>query len=278
MSPAQALLLSALAAALAANGQMKDNTEKQLACGEHRGERQARECAMRETTLAATGALDVNSSPNGGITVKGWARPEVLVRARVEAWGDDVARAKEIAGQVRVVAAAGDVHAEGPRDLRHEGWAVSFEIFAPHRTGVTAKTTNGGITLCDLEGTADLRTTNGGMHLQRLAGKVKSTTTNGGVTVELMETAWRGESLDVTTTNGGISVMMPENYNAQIEAATRNGGIHTSLPLTVSGDIHRQISAKAGAGGATLRFQTTNGGVSIRRPGESVAKGRTRHT
>ncbi len=245
------------------SAQMRDNTEKQLDCRGNRGGRDARSCEVREQTMAAASSLNIDSGTNGGIQVKGWSKSEVLVRARIEAWGADEARAKSIAGQVKLVAQSGRVFAEGPSDLNREGWAVSFEIFTPHKTGVTAKSHNGGLSLSDLDGVIDVTTTNGGLHFNRLAGKVKGATTNGGVHVELIGDRWDGDSLDVHTTNGGVHVRMPDNYNAQLEAGTVNGGIHVGAPVNITGKISKRVSTKIGAGGALLRFNTTNGGVQI---------------
>lgn len=252
-----------LFAASLVSAQMRDNTEKQLDCRSHRGGRDARSCDMREQTMAAASSLNIDSGTNGGIQVKGWSKAEVLVRARIEAWGADEARAKSIAGQVKIVAQSGRISAEGPSDLSREGWAVSFEVFAPHRTGVTAQAHNGGVSLSDLNGVIDVSTTNGGLHFKRLAGKVKGATTNGGVNIELSGDRWEGDSLDVHTTNGGVHVRMPDNYNAQLEAGTVNGGIHLGVPADASGKTGRRISTKIGAGGALLRFNTTNGGIQI---------------
>jgi hypothetical protein len=150
-------------ACLLVSAQMRDNTEKQLDCRSTRGGRDARFCEVREQAMAAAPSLDVDSGTNGGIQVKGWSKSEVLVRARVEAWAADEARAKSIAGQVRVVAQAGRIAAEGPSDLGREGWSVSFEIFTPHKTGVRARAHNGGLTLSDLSGEIDVSTSNGGL-------------------------------------------------------------------------------------------------------------------
>ncbi|MBI4877128.1 MAG: hypothetical protein HY822_21040 [Acidobacteria bacterium] len=263
-------------ACLLASAQMRDNTDKQLDCKGNRGNRQARSCEVREQSMASAPSLSIDSGTNGGIQVKGWSKPEILVRARVEAWAAGEARAKSIAGQVKVVAQSGRVSAKGPSNLNREGWSVSFEIFAPHRTGVTAKAHNGGLTLSDLHGALDASTVNGGLHFSRLAGKVQGTTRNGGVGVVLSGDRWEGDSLDVRTTNGGVDVEMPGGYGAQLEAGTVNGGLHIGFPVNVTGRIDRRVSTKIGAGGPPLRFHTTNGGVQIHKPGEKPSTRRVR--
>ncbi len=276
MVPRYAIILAAacLLADRPAAAQMRDNTEKQLDCRGNRGGRDTRFCEMREQSMAVAPRLDVNADPNGGVQVKGWSRSEVLVRARVDAWAPTDSQAKSIAGRVRIVSRDGRVYAEGPSTERREGWSVSFEIFTPHKTNLTARANNGGMHLNDLDGSIEATTTNGGLHIARLAGRVKASTTNGGVHVQLSGDHWAGEFLDLGTTNGGVHVEMPAVYNAQLDARTTNGGMYIDFPVTVSGEVGKRVSAKIGSGGAPLRFSTTNGGVHIGKSGSTASSRR----
>ena len=108
---------------------------------------------------------------------------------------------------------------------------------------------------------------NGGVSLKRVGGNVKGGTTNGGLSVELAGERWDGEALDVSTTNGGVSVSIPENYSARLETGTVNGHLSIDFPVTVQGNITKELAVNLGAGGATIRAMTTNGGVRIHRSG-----------
>jgi hypothetical protein len=276
MAPRSAIILAAAAvfAGWPAAAQMRDNTEKQLDCRGNRGGRDARFCEIREQTMAAAPSLNVDADPNGGVQVKGWSRSEVLVRARVDAWAPTDSEAKSITGRVRILAQGGRIRAEGPSHERREGWSVSFEVFTPHKTSLTARANNGGVHLNDLDGVIEATTTNGGLHVARLAGRVKASTTNGGVHVQLAGDHWAGEYLDLSTTNGGVHVELPANYNALLEAGTTNGGVHIDFPVTVRGEISKHVSTKIGTGGAPLRFTTTNGGVHIGKSGSAAVSRR----
>ncbi len=251
--------------ALPAGAARKDNQEKTLACREDGGNDSLEQfCEMKEQTVPASGRLQIDSQPNGGVTVKGWSRNEVLVRAQVRTWAETAADARNIAGQIQVLANAGQIRANGPRQERRLRWSVSYEVFTPFQTSVNATTTNGGVRMSDLEGEIEAVTTNGGLTLMRLAGNVKARTTNGGVKIELDGNAWQGPGLDVTTTNGGVKVDMPERYSAEVDASTHNGSVNVEFPVTVSGQINRrQMRFSLGSGGAPMRLRTTNGGVKI---------------
>lgn len=260
------ILIIALAGlAVPAFSARKDNQEKTLACRDENSDDSRRQfCEMKEQTMAATGRLQIDSRPNGGITVKGWSRNEVLVRSQVRAWAESDSDARSLASQVQVIANAGVVRADGPKHERRRNWSVTYEVFTPFKTSVTASTTNGGVKLSDLEGELEADTTNGGMSLVRLAGNVRASTTNGGVKIELDGNSWSGQGLDVSTTNGGVKVDMPANYSAMVDAATTNGSVNVDFPVTVSGRINqRQMRFSLGSGGAPMRLRTTNGGVKI---------------
>ena len=225
-----------------------------------------RYCEVREYTLDAEGALEVDASPNGGIEVVAWDRDEVRIRAKVVGRGSSEATAREIADEVEIDVGR-VVRARGPNVRRREGWWVSYRIEVPADYDLWLESTNGGVAVRGVRGSLRLQTTNGGVRLEGVAGDVRARTTNGGMRVSLSGTRWEGEGLEATTTNGGVVLEVPEGYSAHLEAGTRNGGFRVDFPITVSGQLRRTLSTDLGDGGAPIRVRTTNGGVEIRRTG-----------
>jgi DUF4097 and DUF4098 domain-containing protein YvlB len=242
-------------------------TERSLTCadGNRGGDRQQRFCEMREYTVSASGRVIADGRTNGGISVKGSNRSDILVRAKVETWAPTESEAKGIAGQINVQTAGGNIRADAPDFGRERGWGVSYEILVPQRTDLSLKAHNGGISIADVHGTVDFDTLNGGVNLKRLAGNVRGKTMNGGLNVELAGSRWDGNELNVSTTNGGVSMSVPDNYSARLETKTVNGRVAIDFPVTMQGKIDRDLSVNLGAGGPLIRAVTTNGGVSIRR-------------
>jgi hypothetical protein len=234
---------------------------------EHWGNDREGVCEVREfTVLAGAAALSVDAAPNGGISVTGGGRGDILVRAKVVATAQTEQRAREILSMVRVDAAPDKVAADGPRDLpRREGWHVSYELAVPTQTSLSLRSTNGGISVRDVEGRIEFRTVNGGVKLSGLAGEVTGRTSNGGVDVDLEGATWRGTGLDVETNNGGVRLRIPEQYSARLETGTTNGGFNIDFPVTVRGRVEREINADLGAGGPLIRVRTSNGGVRVTR-------------
>jgi DUF4097 and DUF4098 domain-containing protein YvlB len=247
--------------------QLQDNSEKQMTCdnGGYDGEH-ARHCEIREQTVASIGRLTVDASPNGGATVKGWLRSDVLVRARIEARGENEGAAAVLASQVSIDSSGGEVRAMGPQSSNNSGWSVSYEIFVPQNTDLNLKSHNGGLTISDVRGQIRFDGTNGGVRLKRVAGDVSGATVNGGVQVELAGVAWDGRQLEVRTTNGGVTVAMPSTYSAHIQAETGMGGIHSDFPVMQDGNPRsRRLDFNLGSGGALIHIATGNGGVNLKR-------------
>jgi hypothetical protein len=254
-------------AGVPAFAQLQNNTEKRLSCDNNgdSGDR-FRHCDIREQSLPASGRIDLDASPNGGITVKGWLQGGVLVRARVEASGDTQSEADSMASQVSIGGSGGQVRANGPQSGRPSWWSVSYEVFVPQTTDVTLKSVNGGITIQDVRGQIHFDVINGGVHLKRVAGDISGASVNGGVQVELAGVAFEGRQIDVKTQNGGVTLALPSNYSAHVQAETGMGHIQSDFPMTVVGEvIPRKLDFNVGAGGALIHLATTNGGVRVKR-------------
>lgn len=260
-------LMVSLAVAAGANAQMLDNRDKHLTCenGGYNGDR-ARYCEMREQTFPGAGRISVDAGRNGGTSIKGWLRNDVLVRARIEAQADTDVEARAMTSQVRVDTAGGQVTATGPSQADHMSWSVSYEIFVPQTTDLNLKTHNGGISVSDVRGRMEFSAQNGGVHLRRVAGEVAGSTINGGVQVELAGNSWEGRQVEVSTTNGGVTISMPEHYSAHIQTETVNGGIQSDFPITMEGNLRpRRLDFNVGSGGPLIHVSTTNGGVKLKR-------------
>jgi len=229
-----------------------------------RGQR-ASFCETREDNLGARASLTVDATPNGGITVRGTTRSDVLLRTRIVVWADGADGARAVASQVRVLTDGGRIRAEGPPSTGNQSWSASFELEVPERTALQLTANNGGITIAGVDGDVRFETRNGGVTLSNVDGDVQGTTINGGINVRLAGTQWNGTGLDVGTRNGGISMSVPESFNAQLDAETVNGGVTSDFAVSSQDRRTRHIVTTLGGGGARLRLSTVNGGIRVNR-------------
>ena len=266
------LFCVALGLAASAAFAQTDNSRYSLACRDednYNDDARARHCRIKEQTLPAMGGtLNVDGMKNGGISVKGWERNEILLRYRLQTHAPTQAQADALASQIRVTTTGGQIRAEGPEQNGEARWDVGYEIFVPRESNLSLQTRNGGISLSDVRGRINFEAQNGGVSLKNLGGNVTGGTTNGGLNVVLTGSNWEGEGLNVRTTNGGLSIREPDNYSAHLETGTVNGGLNVSPSIAEVTPKMKQLSLDLGSGGTNLRIHTTNGGVSIKR-GES---------
>lgn len=226
---------------------------------------------VREMTLPASGSLRVDGGRNGGVSVKGENRSDILVKACVNTWADSDEAAKAVAVRIRI-GTSPEVKADGGDD---SNYSVSYEIRVPQSTNLKLNAHNGGISISSVDGMLEFETTNGGVNLQDVAGDVVGRTTNGGVNVKLSGSSWKGNGLNVTTSNGGVNLTLPANYAANIETGTVNGGFKSDIPsLSITTEEvkggewpgrkrEKRIATSLNGGGAPVKIVTTNGGIKI---------------
>ena len=227
----------------------------------NRGERV---CELRRITLPLVdGQLSV-AGTNGGIEVTGEDRKDIALEARVKAQGSSHDDAMALLHRIEIDP-HGTIHANGPSvsGWSNHSWTVDYRLRVPRHVAAQLHTQNGGIELTDLDGSIHAQTTNGGLSLRNLAGDVHATTVNGGLEIALAGNQWHGKGLYANSTNGGVDVKAPSHYSAHLVADNVNGGIDVDFPITVEGKIRNHLDTNLGSGGATLQFQTVNGGISV---------------
>src|SRR6478735_12427114 len=88
---------------------------------------------LREATTSAGGTITVDGRQNGGISVRGEVRSDVLVRACIQAWGKSDEAAKTTASSIKIIT-SGTIHAEGADGDKN--WSVSYELLVPRNSNL----------------------------------------------------------------------------------------------------------------------------------------------
>jgi hypothetical protein len=234
-------------------------------CADGNQGRRERHCEMREEIIAAPAALDIDPGRNGGVQVRGWSRPDVRVRTKVEGYAGRTARARELVSLVRVTTAGGRLRSDGQTTLDNEHWSTSFYVDVPANMRLAINTDNGGISIEEFRGSVMMRAHNGGIRLREVGGDVRGHTQNGGLRIELSGQRWDGSGLDVETKNGAVRLTLPSNYSAELETGTVHGRVNIDFPVTMHPGRQRLYTATLGLGGPKIRAVTTNGAVVVQR-------------
>jgi len=123
-------------------------------------------------------------------------------------------------------------------------------------------TSGGGIHLGPVTGNADVHTSGGPISITEIAGTVQAHTSGGGIDVAFSGPL-RGDC-DISSSGGGIRVKVDPKSDFDLDARTSGGGVHTSLPVTVQGEVgHDKLVGRVNAGGHLLKIHTSGGGIHI---------------
>jgi hypothetical protein len=215
--------------------------------------------------LKSGGKITLESS-NGGIDIIGWDQDTIDITGTKYASTEQVLKALKI----DIVASADTVRIRAIPPTGHRAnWGAKFILRVPRRVDLERiASSNGGIRVEDLEGSARLRTSNGGVKIARLRGPVEVETSNGGV-----EVAEHDGSLIARTSNGGVRA---DNVRGLFEATTSNGSINARLTDPQPG---KPIKLDSSNGSITLTMNairdndvhitTSNSSITLKLPPEA---------
>ncbi len=159
---------------------------------------------------------------------------------------------------------------------------VDLDIKVPVNSSVHLQTVNDGdIVIRNLHGEIEAQNTNGRVTLTRVTGPVVAHALNGDVVATFVSLATDRPS-SFSSMNGDIDVTLPADAKATVKIRSDNGEIYTDFELKTEARTEASDEPSAGrgkkafgyetgmygtlnGGGATLRFQTFNGSVYIRK-------------
>lgn len=143
--------------------------------------------------------------------------------------------------------------------------SVSYVVEVPTGTPVSGVTTNGSIDLAGL-GEIDVRTSNGRISLDDIDGSISARTSNGRIEGERLT----GGAIEVRTSNGAIEIRSDGEHD--VTASTSNGSITVVVPdgdyridmETSNGRTESELGDDPGAD-VRLDLQTSNGSITVER-------------
>jgi len=224
---------------------------------------------VRNENLAYGSKLWVKNR-NGAIKVTGWDKEEVALTAQIK---DSPKRKIDLV--VTHVGPDLDIEAQfqQPAISFNFGFASSprceMTLNVPRKLLAHFRTTNGQVSVANLEGFARCETTNGDISVRDLKGEAQTETTNGNLEAINLKARIKGSTtngrihledveggIDLETTNGGITARNLDGWGEGIRLESTNGGIEVVLGRA-TGSIHAENS---------------NGSIDIRVPGAQVVE------
>lgn len=237
--------------------------------------------------LAYGGTLTIIGPPDSTITIEGWPRSEVDIRAEVQLRANTEADLNSLAAvntfvvdqdgdHVRVMSTGThdkvfmrSVAKKFPKALLGLPWKIDFRIRVPFAIDLDINAGRGPINISGVEGNIQLSAAESATNLKLTGGTVYGTIATGTVRLEVPARSWRGVGATFRLAAGEITVEIPTGFNGDFDAEVlRSGKIDASyedLARASRGVDPRSLSARAGAGGAAFNLTIGDGVIVIKK-------------
>ncbi len=216
--------------------------------------------------LKAGGYLSLENF-NGDVTIEGWKKNEVSIRAVKNGKSKDLDRIK-IVVDVDKWEGKDWIHIDTNYDEFSIGSGrVDYTIKAPSDAILEdIELVNGNLMVSGITGNLSLGTVNGSITATGMAGNAWVETVNGNVDLSFDKMS-DGQSVDLESVNGAIVLRIPAKANAHVDAETLNGAISSEFGLTVEKGhwVGRSMEGRLGSGGARITLETVNGNIDIKK-------------
>jgi len=223
---------------------------------------------------------------DGSIEVRPWDKSEVEVVVEKRGRGrDDVAKidvhTEQSGNRVEVTVREPSTHG-----FHFGGRSARLIVSLPAAADVSATSGDGSIDIERIDGKLQLRSGDGSIRARDIRGDLDVHTGDGSIIVGGRLTTLRARSgdgsvtvhvapgsaaeaeWDVDTGDGSVTLELPDDFSAELDAHTGDGGIHMQdvTVSNVTGRIGRSsLRGRLGAGGRTLRVRTGDGSITLRR-------------
>lgn len=238
--------------------------------------------------FGAGGTVVIGGSPEGSVTVEGWANPEVEITAEIEVKASNDADLERLAkvvgfttdqstGRVTFTSVGPNdkkylrtVDKKFPKALMNSPYRIDYKLKVPRYCDLQIDGGKGELKINGIDGTIKVNYIETQATLDLLGGATQAVFGKGSVAVSIPSRSWRGRFVDIQLASGDLSIDLPAGLNSEFDATIlKTGKIDNTFgefkprvrnqPFT-----EKSISAKSGAGGIPLKFSVSDGTITIR--------------
>jgi hypothetical protein len=234
------------------------------------GRQRAVFCEIRDVgVVTPPSTIDVAGHEHSGVRITGGPRRDMRVRLVIQAQGETVDDARNLARQVSIDLSRAPLRPDVPdiRDYRRSGRrfvTATLELDVPVESNITASVRHGPLYVENVRGRLDVSAEHGPLHIRDVAGDVRARSTHGPLSVDVSATRWEGAGLDALAQHGPMTLRVPSNFNADLEIGAEHGPLQVDIPLTLTRFDRSLIQTKMGTGGPRVRALAQHGPMSLR--------------
>jgi len=178
--------------------------------------------------------------------------------------GDGAVEAESIKGNVNIHTGDGSVKANslnGSIDLHTSDGSINVDAL---KGDIRLRTGDGSIEAHNLDGKVEADSGDG--HI-RLAGRFEALnvkTGDGSVNAQVLPGSKMATSWSLRTGDGSVDIVLPADFQADINATTGDGHISLGIPVTVEGTFSKsELRGKMNGGGQALTIHTGDGSIRL---------------
>lgn len=229
-------------------------------------------CEVRDLgTFAPRGTIEVEGHDHSAVRITGAQRQDARVRLVIQAQGETVAEARQIAGQVSMdlsrVPLRPDVPDFRDSESRNRGrrWASAMLVLdVPVQSNLTARARHAPLDIENVRGRIDVSAEHGPLTIRDVAGDVRARARHGPLSVSIATSRWDGVGLDAVAQHGPMTLRVPADFNAELEIGAEHGPLRVDIPLTLTRFDRSLIQTRVGSGGPRVRAIAEHGPMSLR--------------
>jgi len=178
--------------------------------------------------------------------------------------GDGAVQAESINGTVTVHTGDGSVKAymlNGTVDLHTSDGSITAEMM---KGDIRLRTGDGSIEARDIDGRVEADSGDGHIRIAGRFDALNVKTGDGSVDTRVQTGSKMASSWSIRTGDGSVDLVLPSDFQADINATTGDGHISLGIPVTVEGTFSKsEIRGKMNGGGQALTIHTGDGSIRL---------------
>ncbi len=178
--------------------------------------------------------------------------------------GDGAVEVSSLNGNVSVHTGDGSVKANslnGTIDLHTNDGGIAVDRL---KGDIRLRTGDGSIEARDIDGKVEADSGDGRIRIAGRFDALNVKTGDGSVDTRVLPGSKMASSWTIRTGDGSVDMVLPADFQANIDATTGDGHISLGIPVTVEGTFSRsQIRGRMNGGGQALSIHTGDGSIRL---------------